>query len=90
MAMKRKLVLFLGFQMWTQSWFLWLVIAEVPGTVGDTHTGNDSKQISYDNTGNSTTVEKINKTIQSPIHIKDAEEGSGTHVYYIYYYNFVA
>ena len=89
MPMKRKLVLFLVFQMWTQSWFLWIVIAEVAGTVGDTHTGDDSKQIGYDNTGNSTTVEKINNTIQTPIHIKHSEEESGTYVYYIYYYNFL-
>ena len=74
MPMKRKLVLFLVFQMWTQSWFLWIVIAEVAATVGDKHTGDDSKPKSYDNTGNNTTVEKINNTIQSPIHIKHSEE----------------
>ena len=90
MPMKRKLVLFLVVQMWTQSWFLWIVIAEVAGTVGDTHIGDDSEQIGYDNTGNSTTVEKINNTIQSPIHIKHSKEESSTYVYYIYYYNFLA
>ena len=36
--------------MWTQSQFLWIVIAEVAETVGDTDTGDDSKQIDYDNT----------------------------------------
>ena len=90
MSMKRKLVLFLVFQMWTQSWFLWIVIVEVAGTVGDAYTGDDSKPKSYDNTGNSTTVEKINNTIQSPIHIKHSEEESSTHVYYIYYNTFLA
>ena len=70
--------------------FLWIVIAEVAGTVGDTHTGDDMKQITYDNIGNSTTVEKINNTIQNPIHIKHSEEESSTHVYFIYYYNFLA
>ena len=57
MLMKRKLV-FLVLQMWTQSLFLWIVIAEVAETVGDTHSGDASKQIGYDNT-----FEKINNTM---------------------------
>ena len=47
------------------------------------------KQIGYDNTGNTTIVEKINNAIQIPIHIKHSEEERGTYVYYIYYYNFL-
>ena len=43
MPMERKHVLFLVFQIWTQSCLLWIVIAEVAGSVGDTHTGDDSK-----------------------------------------------
>ena len=69
--------------MWTQSLFLWIVIAEVAVTVTDTHPSDDSKQIGYDNTGSSTIVEKINNTMQTPIHIKQSEEESGSYVYYI-------
>ena len=64
-------------------------MSEVAESVGDTQTGDDIKQIGYDNTGNTTIVEKINNTIQTAIQIKHHEEEKGTYVYYIYYYNFL-
>ena len=64
-------------------------MSEVVESVGDTQTGDDIKQIGYDNTGNTTIVEKINNTIQTAIQIKHREEEKGTYVYYIYYYNFL-
>ena len=49
--------------MWTQSLFLWIVIAEVVESAEDTHPGDESKQIGHDNTGTSTICETVNNTM---------------------------
>ena len=59
--LKENLIFFV--QIWTQSSFLWIVIAEVAETAEDTHSGDDSKQIGYDNTGTSTISEKVKNTM---------------------------